>query len=110
MDIKLPLASVEFATISLLPSYSKRRVHDHHPVFFRYIPYQLTSHKTTTQKGNDTPMMKSITYTLAFVDGTVCYECLPDTPGAFYRSGSWYCPFCPEDEFFAANPKGSASV
>ena len=55
-------------------------------------------------------MMKSITYTLAFVDGTVCYECLPDTPGAFYRGGSWYCPFCPEDEFFAANPKGSASV
>lgn len=55
-------------------------------------------------------MMKSITYTLAFVDGTVCYECLPDTHGAFYRGGSWYCPFCHEDEFFAANPKGSASV
>lgn len=50
-------------------------------------------------------MTKMITYTLAFVDGVVCYECLPDTKGAFYRNGAWYCPFCPEDEFFAGNPK-----
>lgn len=55
-------------------------------------------------------MMKTVTYILAFIDGTVCYECLPDTPGAFYRDGVWYRPFCPEDKFFAANPKGSVSV
>lgn len=28
--------------------------------------------------------MKTMTYTLAFIDGKVCYECLPDTKGAFF--------------------------
>lgn len=49
--------------------------------------------------------MKMFTYTLAFIDGTVCYECLPDTKGSFLFQGGWFCPFCSEDEFFSC-PKG----
>jgi hypothetical protein len=50
--------------------------------------------------------MKTMTYTLAFIDGKVCYECLPDTKGAFLFHGGWYMPFCDEDDFFQDNKKG----
>lgn len=53
--------------------------------------------------------MKMFTYTLAFIDGTVCYECLPDTKGAFLFHGGWFCPFCSEDEFFQNNTKGASA-
>jgi hypothetical protein len=42
--------------------------------------------------------MSTITYTLAVVDGRVCYECLPSTKGAFYHCGAWYKPFCNTEE------------
>ena len=53
--------------------------------------------------------MKTMTYTLAFIDGKVCYECLPDTKGAFLFHGGWFYPFCSEDEFFHNNMKGASA-
>lgn len=31
--------------------------------------------------------MTKLTYTLAIINGTVCYECQPSTPHAFYSGG-----------------------
>lgn len=38
--------------------------------------------------------MTKLTYTLAIINGTVCYECQPSTPHAFYSGGGWFAPFC----------------
>ena len=38
--------------------------------------------------------MTKLTYTLAIINGTVCYECQPSTPHAFYSCGGWFAPFC----------------
>lgn len=54
--------------------------------------------------------MKMFTYTLAFINGKVCYECLPDTKGAFLFRGGWYKPFCNEDDFFKHDTKGCVSA
>lgn len=61
-------------------------------------------HTVHTRGGGLT--MKTMTYTLAFIDGKVCYECLPDTKGAFLFHGGWFMPFCDEDDFFQDNKKG----
>ena len=34
--------------------------------------------------------MTKLTYTLAIINGTVCYECQPSTPHAFYSGGGWF--------------------
>lgn len=34
--------------------------------------------------------MTKLTYTLAIINGTVCYECQPSTPHAFYSCGGCY--------------------
>jgi hypothetical protein len=44
------------------------------------------------QKGST--IMTKLTYTLAIINGTVCYECQPSTPHAFYSGGGWFAPFC----------------
>lgn len=44
------------------------------------------------QKGST--IMTKLTYTLAIINGTVCYECQPSTPHAFYSGGGWFVPFC----------------
>ena len=44
------------------------------------------------QKGPS--IMTKLTYTLAIINGTVCYECQPSTPHAFYSGGGWFAPFC----------------
>ena len=49
--------------------------------------------------------MKTMIYTLAFIDGKVCYECLPDTKGAFLFHGGWFMPFCDEDDSFRTTRK-----
>lgn len=36
--------------------------------------------------------MTKLTYTLAIINGTVCYECQPSTPHAFYSGGGWFAP------------------
>jgi hypothetical protein len=38
--------------------------------------------------------MTKLIYTLAIINGTVCYECQPSTPHAFYSGGGWFAPFC----------------
>ena len=48
--------------------------------------------------------MTKLTYTLAVINNTVCYECQPSTPHAFYHNGSWFAPFCTVPEFTRKAP------
>ena len=62
------------------------------PFSHQLVPCFILNLFFLQQKGST--IMTKLTYTLAIINGTVCYECQPSTPHAFYSGGGWFAPFC----------------
>lgn len=67
-------------------------IHSRRPSSHQLVPCFILNLFFYHQKGST--IMTKLTYTLAIINGTVCYECQPSTPHAFYSGGGWFAPFC----------------